>query len=155
MTKFKGWTVKSTEKVTGSKIAKSKTSKKKNDHRENAIHAALNQANIKHERGYIFHPTRKWKFDFALPEYKIAVEYEGGTYSGGGHTRGAHYWSDCIKYREAALLGWVVLRYVCNDLDKKVQKTKKGKVTFAGTGVEGIAKDILQLINLLQQNPIK
>ena len=28
---------------------------------------------------YRFHPTRKWRFDYAWPENKIALEVEGGS----------------------------------------------------------------------------
>lgn len=59
---------------------------------------------------YIFHPTRKWRFDFAWPDIKFAVEVEGGIHVQGAHTRGAHFRSDCEKYAEALLLGWRVLR---------------------------------------------
>lgn len=27
---------------------------------------------------YRFHPTRKWRFDFAIPHIKVAIEIEGG-----------------------------------------------------------------------------
>jgi hypothetical protein len=54
---------------------------------------------------------RKWRFDFAWPGLKIAVEIEGGIHSGGRHTRGAGYMADCEKYNRAAMDGWVVLRY--------------------------------------------
>lgn len=57
-----------------------------------------------------FHPTRKFRFDFCWPERMLALEVEGGTWSGGRHTRGAGYEADCVKYSEAALLGWRVLR---------------------------------------------
>ena len=59
-----------------------------------------------------FHPTRQFRFDWAWPDHQppVALEYEGGTWSNGGHVRGGHYTSDCIKYAEAALLGWVVIR---------------------------------------------
>ena len=40
-----------------------------------------------------------------------AVEIEGGTWSGGRHTRGAGYEADCIKYNIATLKGWRVLRF--------------------------------------------
>lgn len=28
---------------------------------------------------YRFHPFREWRFDYAIPELKIALEVEGGT----------------------------------------------------------------------------
>ena len=58
-----------------------------------------------------FHPTRKWAFDFAWPEIKLAVEIEGGTWSKGRHTQGSGFEKDCEKYNAAALAGWLVLRF--------------------------------------------
>lgn len=63
------------------------------------------------EKEYRFHETRRWRFDFAYPEYQLAVEVEGGTWAGGRHTRGSGYEKDCEKYNEAALRGWSVLRF--------------------------------------------
>jgi len=63
------------------------------------------------EREYKFHPTRKWRFDFAFPPFMIAAEIEGGIFSGGRHTRGTGYQADCEKYNEAAALGWRVFRF--------------------------------------------
>ena len=57
-----------------------------------------------------FHPTRRWRFDFCWPDIKVAMEVEGGTWSGGRHTRGSGFRKDCDKYNQAAILGWVVLR---------------------------------------------
>lgn len=65
---------------------------------------------------YQFLKERKWRFDFAWPRtedgrpVKVALEVEGGTYSGGAHTRGKHFESDCEKYNSAAINGWLVLR---------------------------------------------
>lgn len=61
-------------------------------------------------RQYRFHPKRKWRLDFAWPDRKVAMEVDGGTWSGGRHTRGAGYEKDCEKLNEAALMGWTVLR---------------------------------------------
>lgn len=59
-----------------------------------------------------FHPTRKWRFDRAWPDRKVAIEVDGAAFQKGGgrHTRGAGYRNDCRKLAEAAILGWRVLR---------------------------------------------
>lgn len=58
-----------------------------------------------------FHPTRRWRFDYAWPSLKLAVEQEGGTWCRGRHVRPKGYEADCEKYSEAALMGWRVLRF--------------------------------------------
>lgn len=62
-------------------------------------------------REYRFHPARRWRFDFAWPEQRVAVEIEGGAWVQGRHTRGAGYTNDCEKYNSAMLEGWRVLRF--------------------------------------------
>ena len=62
-------------------------------------------------REFVFAPPRKWRFDFAYPEKKIAIEIEGGIWSAGRHTRGKGFESDCEKYNTATLLGWRVYRF--------------------------------------------
>ena len=56
---------------------------------------------------------RRWRFDFAWPDRMLAVEVEG---IGDGraknrHTSRAGYAEDCVKYNEATLLGWRLLRF--------------------------------------------
>lgn len=63
------------------------------------------------EREYRFAPPRKWRFDFAYPKRKLAIEIEGGIWSNGRHTRSSGYIKDMAKYNEAARLGWQVLRF--------------------------------------------
>ena len=62
-------------------------------------------------REHRFHPTRKFRFDFAWPDRRPAAEVEGGTRSAGRHVRAAGYAADCSKYNYAVLLGWRVLRF--------------------------------------------
>lgn len=59
---------------------------------------------------HVFHPERKWRFDFAWPEQRIALEIDGGVWTQGRHTRGAGFLSDMEKLNEAQLLGWRVYR---------------------------------------------
>lgn len=64
------------------------------------------------QRQYRFHPKRKWMFDFAWPDVKVAVEIEGGTWTNGRHTRGSGFEGDCEKYNAAGMDGWLVLRFI-------------------------------------------
>lgn len=59
-----------------------------------------------------FHPSRKWRFDFAHKPTKTAIEIEGGTgrFKRGRHMRSEGFQEDCIKYNEAAFMGWKVFR---------------------------------------------
>ena len=61
-------------------------------------------------REHRFHTTRKWRFDFAYPAQKLAIEVEGGVWSGGRHTRGSGFTKDCEKYNAALMNGWRVYR---------------------------------------------
>jgi hypothetical protein len=70
------------------------------------------------ERQYIFHPTRKWRLDFAWPDRRIAVEVNGGIYMNknnptnpGGHNRGAYMELSYEKINEAQRLGWKVFMF--------------------------------------------
>ena len=61
-------------------------------------------------REHRFAPPRRWRFDFAWPSLRLALEIEGGTWTGGRHVRGRGYERDCEKYNAAALADWTVLR---------------------------------------------
>lgn len=71
---------------------------------------------VKKHTGYIvvaewrFHPTREWRFDFAIPDRRIAIEVEGGIWNGGRHIRPEGFLRDMEKYNEAAAAGWLLIR---------------------------------------------
>jgi very-short-patch-repair endonuclease len=58
-----------------------------------------------------------WRFDFAWVDRKIAVEIEGGTWSGGRHTRGKGFEEDCRKYNAATFHGWQVYRFTSSQVN--------------------------------------
>lgn len=80
-------------------------------HGEIVFSAHLSSANIPFVSEYRFHPKRRWRFDFALPEHMVAIEIEGGVHSNGRHTRGSGFTADCEKYNTAAAMGWKVFRF--------------------------------------------
>jgi very-short-patch-repair endonuclease len=57
-----------------------------------------------------FHPVRKWRFDFAHLATKVAVELQGGIWSGGRHGRGYGIVGDYEKLNESQFCGWVVIQ---------------------------------------------
>lgn len=94
------------------------------------------------ELEYKFHPSRRFRFDIAYPEYMVAIEVEGGSwgkpvvchncgtvvkerkrnggmipvFSGGRHNRPGGFSKDVEKYNEAAILGWILLRFTPNEI---------------------------------------
>lgn len=62
-------------------------------------------------REFKFHPDRDWRLDFYWQDFGLAVEVQGGTYTGKGHAGGAGYQNDCEKLNAAQLAGLVVLQY--------------------------------------------
>lgn len=65
---------------------------------------------------YQFHKNRKWRFDYALPAYKIALEVEGGVWTQGRHVRPQGFLGDIEKYNTATLMGWRVFRCTPSNL---------------------------------------
>ncbi len=64
-------------------------------------------------------PDRQWRFDFAWPEQKVAVEIDGGIFVHGGHNRGMQITADHEKANYATMRGWRVLRYGTLDMRKR------------------------------------
>lgn len=51
---------------------------------------------------------RRWRFDWAWPDRKVAIEVHGGLYRQGHHTRGKGFLDDREKMSHAQALGWRV-----------------------------------------------
>lgn len=56
-----------------------------------------------------FHPVRRWRWDAAWPERMLAVEFHGGAFTQGRHTRGSGFTADQEKFATAAILGWRII----------------------------------------------
>ena len=63
-------------------------------------------------REYQFHPTRKWRLDFASVAEKVGVEVDGGEFinGGGAHNRGVRMANDYEKRNAAIELGWAIFQ---------------------------------------------
>lgn len=81
---------------------------------ETLLNLQLRALGVAFEPEYVFHPTRQWRFDVALPDHRIAIEIEGGIWKhgGGGHSHPMHIERDIEKYNAAAQLGWRVFRFM-------------------------------------------
>ncbi len=84
-----------------------------------------------------FCPGRRFRFDWAWVEQRVALELEGGVWSRGRHVRPRGYERDCIKYSLAAILGWRVIRVTTGmlhdgralDLVRRALREREGPTT--------------------------
>lgn len=72
-----------------------------------------------------FHESRNFRFDWAIPSMKIAIEYEGIFSNKSGHTTVTGYTKDCDKYNLAVLDGWKLLRYTAKNYKQCYDDLKK------------------------------
>ena len=72
-----------------------------------------------------FSQERKFRFDWAIPDLMLAIEYEGIFSEKSGHTTISGYKKDVIKYNFATKLGWKLLRYTADnylDIENDLRK---------------------------------
>lgn len=62
------------------------------------------------EREVRFSPPRRWRFDYAWPVEKLALEVDGGGFVNGRHSRGTGIEKDAEKMNAAVALGYRILR---------------------------------------------
>lgn len=77
------------------------------------------------ETEYKFSKDRKFRFDMAIPELKIGLEYEGVISKKSRHTTITGYSKDTEKYNLAAIEGWRVLRYTANTVTNAHEEITK------------------------------
>jgi very-short-patch-repair endonuclease len=67
-----------------------------------------------------FDDVRKWRFDFAWPDVRIAIEIEGGISDRrpGRHMRARGYQDDLDKYNTGASYGWRIFRFSSKDIQE-------------------------------------
>lgn len=101
-------------------------------------------------REHRFHPTRRFRFDFAWPDRLLAVEIEGGVWNGGRHTTGKGFSEDCVKLAEATLLGWRVLK-VTGDMVKSGLALRYAELALSGSlsdcGTDPLRREGLAPVN--------
>jgi hypothetical protein len=66
----------------------------------------------------LFHTQRKWRWDYVLPEHRIAIEIQGQIWHKGGHTSGKGMQRDMDKRNAGVMLGWRVLTFSTEDVIK-------------------------------------
>jgi len=74
---------------------------------------------------YKFHPTRQFRFDFAWPTKKVALEVHG---DGPGHFSLKGMTQDHIKHYEAIILNWRVMYITSTLLSPESLQTTLGQV---------------------------
>ena len=54
---------------------------------------------VRCEKEWKFHPVRRWRFDYAFPDFRVALEVEGGVFTGGrqGHSVFSEIWRSTIQ----------------------------------------------------------
>lgn len=89
------------------------------------IEQVLKNLGLTYVKELKFSEKRKFRFDFAIPFYKIAVEFEGIISTKSRHTTITGYSRDCEKYNLAIIEGWKVLRYTALNYGNLEQDLKQ------------------------------
>lgn len=85
---------------------------------------------IKTEFQFAKERGRKFRFDFLIMDWKVAIEYEGIFSEKSRHTTFKGYSQDLVKYNLAAVMGYIVLRYSAsnvNNIDKDLKEIYDSK----------------------------
>ena len=75
----------------------------------------LHAMGIEYVTEHRFHDLRKFRFDIAILDMKVGIEYEGLMSEKSRHTTIEGFTMDCIKYNLAVKEGWRVMRYTAKN----------------------------------------
>ena len=90
-----------------------------------AMEQILKNLGLAYGKELKFSDKRRFRFDFALPIHKIAIEYEGIVSGKSRHTSITGYTRDTEKYNLATIEGWKVLRYTALNYGNLEQDLKE------------------------------
>ena len=77
---------------------------KKNE-AEDELEQQLKACSYDYRREYRWHPSRRFRADFALPDDMVLIEIEGS-----GHRTYTRFLTDIDKYNQATVHGWRLQR---------------------------------------------
>lgn len=71
---------------------------------------------------YRFHPTRRWRCDYAFPEIKLCIEIDGGVWMSAHGKKSRHFYgkgaiADMEKMNSLTENGYFLLRYQPQKID--------------------------------------
>ena len=106
--------------------------------------AQLRAENLYFEEQVKLVPGRKFAADFFLPQLRLVIEIQGGTYIRGRHNRPEGFRADCEKNNLLTLLGYRVFKADVEQVKKGtlLQWVKQAQVLF---NVRPIARPVHQI----------
>jgi very-short-patch-repair endonuclease len=97
---------------------------------EQVVESIIAELGLKFEKEFRFAIPRRWRFDYRIinpqkPELKLSLEINGSCFTQGRHTRGVGYSNDLEKINTAQILGWTVLQYTTQQIEREPQRIYK------------------------------
>ena len=96
-------------------LRRAKAAANREKHTARILEAAARAGLVNPDKEHRFHPERKWRFDFAWPQIRLAIEVNGGG-SRGRHNTITGATEDAQKVNAAQLMGWRVLIYTAKSV---------------------------------------
>lgn len=118
------WSIEQAREYFANRKPHTPTKKKQSNKGVMQIKLLLDIEGVQYVQEHKFSKDRKFRFDFAIPEKKIAIEFEGIMSAKSRHTSKIGYSKDTEKYNLAAAEGWKVFRYTILTYGKMIEEIK-------------------------------